>query len=805
MAAEYPGTVPTIASNKADATVTATDHPAHHNKLAEETVAIATELGTLPKGSAATVKARLDAGEAATLSGTGFLYVDATDGNDSNAGRGKGAGRAKLTLAGAISALPAAGGVIELAPGTYTSASQINLQDEVNIEIRGGSQVRDIAGGTGTASTILNFTGNPGATAGHINLKGAKSVTLRNLVVLNSHASFAGYLVDAQNSAGTGATDTSKVTFDNVSFFGGAASRLPAAAVYLRNSHTIKFQSCSFYDCQVGALGRTLNTEYAINIDFDKCFFQNNVVAHVKNAGCGIASYGGAGWRFSSCVFEPIVGSVAGAYKHDAGVKAHILSFDNCWFGDATSGTGTQIAFSGFCLNVTGCRLGSEAVGARIIVIDENATENVWVVNNHCVGDPGTPCPMVIDFGSTTGHGALFASNYKEGVTAEYGGAAIPITALEHTKFGFIFGGQVAAYVGGTNILEFGGHTRTAAGKNVYAGNGVSFPTAIAPASVGAVATLYRHTDERLWYNNASDVDSPLEAVGVRLPARVAPPGNVNTASPGATFDGVTMVVGDRALLPNQTTPSQNGLWIWNGAAVAMTRAPDADTAVKLTDSLMVQVDEGTANRNTQWMLTTDKPITLGTTALRFTRISPDYTVSSHPPSSAYQPVNSKLENLPRDTVPLVNQATLTTQIIRVFPMGVLRAGDTLTNINLQVGTTASASITNSWAGIARLSDRVILAISATSTATTAANTKKTFPFAASFTADKDEVLIGFVMYQATTVPSLFGINHGNVSIISEVPIVNGTSNTGQTTPLSVGAALTAFTADTEMIYAFCE
>lgn len=61
MAAEYPGAVPTIAANKADGTSTATDHAAHHNKLAEEVVAIATELGTNPSGAEATVAAAIAA------------------------------------------------------------------------------------------------------------------------------------------------------------------------------------------------------------------------------------------------------------------------------------------------------------------------------------------------------------------------------------------------------------------------------------------------------------------------------------------------------------------------------------------------------------------------------------------------------------------------------------------------------------------------------------------------------------------------------------------------------------------------
>lgn len=53
---------------------------------------------------------------------------------------------------------------------------------------------------------------------------------------------------------------------------------------------------------------------------------------------------------------------------------------------------------------------------------------------------------------------------------------------------------------------------------------------------------------------------------------------NVNIASPGANINGRAMVVGDRVLLPAQTTTSQRGLWVWNGAASAMTRPADSPT-----------------------------------------------------------------------------------------------------------------------------------------------------------------------------------------------------------------------------------
>ncbi|MCX7669497.1 MAG: hypothetical protein N2439_05435, partial [Anaerolineae bacterium] len=74
-------------------------------------------------------------------------------------------------------------------------------------------------------------------------------------------------------------------------------------------------------------------------------------------------------------------------------------------------------------------------------------------------------------------------------------------------------------------------------------------------------------------------VDSAVEGLAWKDSCRVATQGNIDLSSPGATIDGVTMAAGDRVLVRAQTTASQNGIYIWNGAATVMTRALDANTA----------------------------------------------------------------------------------------------------------------------------------------------------------------------------------------------------------------------------------
>lgn len=107
-----------------------------------------------------------------------------------------------------------------------------------------------------------------------------------------------------------------------------------------------------------------------------------------------------------------------------------------------------------------------------------------------------------------------------------------------------------------------------------------------------------------------------------KAPVRVASTGNVTVASPGATIDGVSMVAGDRVALVAQTTATENGIYVWNGSAVAMTRATDADTSAEMKSGVAFFVSEGTVNADSSWTLTTNDPITLGSTSLTFVQFS---------------------------------------------------------------------------------------------------------------------------------------------------------------------------------------
>lgn len=95
------------------------------------------------------------------------------------------------------------------------------------------------------------------------------------------------------------------------------------------------------------------------------------------------------------------------------------------------------------------------------------------------------------------------------------------------------------------------------------------------------------------------DLDSAIEGLAWKDSCRVATQGNLNLASPGATIDGITMVTGDRFLVKAQTNGIENGIYVWNGAAVAATRALDANTGAEL-EQATTSVEEGT-DAQTSW------------------------------------------------------------------------------------------------------------------------------------------------------------------------------------------------------------
>lgn len=113
-------------------------------------------------------------------------------------------------------------------------------------------------------------------------------------------------------------------------------------------------------------------------------------------------------------------------------------------------------------------------------------------------------------------------------------------------------------------------------------------------------------TDRRLGVNSA---------VAIKAPCVVATTANI-TLSGTQTIDGVAVVADDRVLVKNQTTGSENGIYLV--AASTWERAVDFDGTNDVKRGTLVYVHSGSTNIGL-WRCTASDPITPGTTSLTFT------------------------------------------------------------------------------------------------------------------------------------------------------------------------------------------
>ena len=122
-----------------------------------------------------------------------------------------------------------------------------------------------------------------------------------------------------------------------------------------------------------------------------------------------------------------------------------------------------------------------------------------------------------------------------------------------------------------------------------------------------------------------SYVDSARSGLDVKQSVRAATTAPINLASDleaGDTLDtNVTLVAGDRVLVKNQSTASENGIYVVQASGAAV-RATDFDSNAEVTPGAFTFVEEGATNADSGWVLTTNGTINVGVTGLAFAQFS---------------------------------------------------------------------------------------------------------------------------------------------------------------------------------------
>jgi hypothetical protein len=133
----------------------------------------------------------------------------------------------------------------------------------------------------------------------------------------------------------------------------------------------------------------------------------------------------------------------------------------------------------------------------------------------------------------------------------------------------------------------------------------------------GAEPTLGTHLTTKNYVDSVSSGLDPKESV------RVATTANIDLGTGGLlTIDGVTLQAGDRVLVKDQTTATENGIYV--AAAGAWSRSEDMDgtPASEVSGGNFTFVEQGTANINSGWVVQGDGILTLGTNAITWVQFS---------------------------------------------------------------------------------------------------------------------------------------------------------------------------------------
>tara|TARA_R100001594_G_scaffold134727_1_gene176022 strand:- start:21 stop:2042 length:2022 start_codon:yes stop_codon:yes gene_type:complete len=172
---------------------------------------------------------------------------------------------------------------------------------------------------------------------------------------------------------------------------------------------------------------------------------------------------------------------------------------------------------------------------------------------------------------------------------------------------------------GSTWVAETGSTARTSLGLgsiSTQAANSVSISggsiTGLGAPSSGSDAATKTY------------VDDLVAGLKTRIICRAATTANVTLSSDlqnGDTLDGITLATGDRVLVKDQSTGSQNGIYTVVASGTA-SRDTDFDAIGELAGQLVI-IQEGSVNAEKMFLCTTDSDASLGSDTITFTVVQP--------------------------------------------------------------------------------------------------------------------------------------------------------------------------------------
>ena len=190
------------------------------------------------------------------------------------------------------------------------------------------------------------------------------------------------------------------------------------------------------------------------------------------------------------------------------------------------------------------------------------------------------------------------------------------VAGLTPTDSNFIVGN------GSNFITESGATARTSLGLGTIATQAAN-SVAITGGSITGMSAPSGSSD----VTTKSYVDDLVAGLKTRIIVRAATTANVNLSNAlenGDTLDGVTLATGNKVLVKNQTTATENGIYVVPSSGAA-SRDSDFNTVDELAGQLVI-VQEGTTNEDTIFLCTTDTGGSIGSANITFSQVQPQFT-----------------------------------------------------------------------------------------------------------------------------------------------------------------------------------
>jgi hypothetical protein len=202
--------------------------------------------------------------------------------------------------------------------------------------------------------------------------------------------------------------------------------------------------------------------------------------------------------------------------------------------------------------------------------------------------------------------GAITANSNSASVTVA-GGTGITTSASAGT-----------VTIDNNGVLSVSGTANQISASTVSGAVTLSLPNAVTfPGTV----TLNADPQNALEAATKQYVDSVAEGLNVHASVYVATTASVDLSNPPAAIDGVTLTDGMRVLVKNQSTASQNGIYVYDLANTDLVRATDYNEASEIDPGDFFFVTAGNTYADTGWVQTATVT-TLGTDPVTFTQFS---------------------------------------------------------------------------------------------------------------------------------------------------------------------------------------